>query len=217
MEREAIIKALGELKAKAKRRKFVQTVDLIVNLKNLELKKPEHQVDLFVTLPNGIGRAQVVCALVGPELKEAAEKVCEKVIPQEDFERYARNKSAAKALARRCEWFVGQANLMPKIAAAFGRVLGPRGKMPNPKIGAVLPPKADLAALHAKLQKTVRMVAKTAPLIQIAVGKEDFDESALVENISEALTALKAKLPMGEQNIRSVYIKLTMSEAVKVR
>ena len=122
MDKKTIIKALEELKTKAKERKFVQAIDLIVNLKDINLKKPEEQVEFFVTIPKQIVKENKICAIVAHDLEEEAKKVCDKVILQEDLKSFQKDKKSAKKLAEEFDFFIAQANIMGQIAGAFGRV-----------------------------------------------------------------------------------------------
>ena len=105
---------------------------------------------------------------------------------------------------------------MPKIAAAVGRVFGPKQKMPNPKLGCVVPPNATLEPLVSKLRKTVRMRATKGTNLQCMVGKEDQEESEVVDNILTAYNSTIKKLPNEEQNVKNVSLKLTMGKPVNI-
>ena len=201
---------------KLSKRGFVQSVDLIVPLTGLDLKKPEHQVDFFAQLPSGSGKKMKVCALIGPELQPEAKSACDSMVLQEDFASYGKNKKGLKKLARQYDFFIGQANIMPQIAATFGRVLGPRGKMPNPKAGCVVPPKAALKPLVEKLQSMIHVSARTVPMVQCKVGNESLADAALAANIMVVYDQLVHTLPGGEQNIKSVSVKLTMGAPVSM-
>src|SRR3989344_1796762 len=164
MEKSHVINAIKE--ARNKKRGFSQSFDLVVSLKDLDLKKPEQQVDFYIALPNPTGKKIKIGALVAQELAEEAKNVCDTVILMDDFAKYAKNKKSVKKLANEHAYFIGQANIMPQIATSFGRVLGPKGKMPNPKAGCVVPPKAALKPLVDKLQNIVHVTAKTVPIVQ---------------------------------------------------
>lgn len=216
MRQDQVRKALEALKADSQKKNFTQTVDLIINLKDVDLKKPEEQVDLFVRLPKGRGRKVKVCAFVGPELAAEAKNIFDKVILAEQFPGYS-DKRKTKKLASEYQFFVAQANIMAKVASTFGRVLGTRGKMPNPKAGCVVPPKgANLQQLYAVLQKTIKARAKAGPHLQCAVGTEEMSESDLAENVMSVYNAVVHKLPNEHHNIKSVYVKKTMSKPVQV-
>ncbi|PIN87759.1 50S ribosomal protein L1, partial [Candidatus Woesearchaeota archaeon CG10_big_fil_rev_8_21_14_0_10_32_24] len=154
MNTQDVQKALEQLKQQPKR-KFTQSYDLIINLKNLVVKT--NPVDFYITLNHSKGKPVKVAAFVGPELLSQATECCDFVIKESDFDKYQRDKNAAKKLAESYDYFIAQATLMPKIAAAVGRVFGPKQKMPNPKLGCVVPPNATLEPLVSKLRKTVRM------------------------------------------------------------
>lgn len=217
IDEKTIKETIKQLKESSKKRNFTQTYDLIVNLKNLDLKKPEHQLDLYVQLHYSKGRKSKICALVGPELQPQAEKVCDKTIPQHEFQKISADKKAVKKLASEFHFFIAQANIMPQVATAFGKVFGPKKKMPNPKAGCVVPPSANLKPLYDKLQKTVRLYAKERPLIQIPVGSEAMDEKEIVDNVLTVYDQLIHHLPLEKNNINSVFLKLTMSKPVLMK
>ena len=215
MEDKQIIDSLKGLKEGPKK-KFKQTIDLIINLKNLDLKKPDEQVDTFLLLPRPKGKKTRVCALVGPELLDQAKKSMDSFVAQSDFENFQKNKGKAKNLAESADFFVAQANIMPKIAMTFGRVFGPRGKMPNPKAGCIVAPNANLEAVNEKLQSTVRLLAKKQLIIQTIVGNEESPDEDVKENVKAIYNSLMHSLPQGNNNIKSVYLKYTMGKPVKL-
>src|SRR3989344_2961609 len=144
MDKEQILQSLKEARDNSSKRNFRQGVDFIANLKGIDLKKPEQKVDFYVHFNNLGSKKAKVCALVGGELLDQAKSACDNTIIVDDFGKY--DKKAIKKLAAEYDFFVAQANIMPKVAQAFGRVLGPRAKMPNPKAGCVVPPNANLKA-----------------------------------------------------------------------
>jgi len=214
MKKEDISKALAELK-KVKRG-FKQTVDLIYSFKGLDLKKTDNHLDFSVILHNPKGKKIKIAALVGHETKASAEENCDTVIVAEDFPKYAKDKKALKKIATEHDFFIAQADLMAKVASNFGKVLGPKGKMPNPKMGCVVPPKANLKPLAEQLQNTVRITVKSAPMVQLRVGKEDQPEEELIDNILTLDDGIAHHLPGGRAQIRHIMLKLTMSKPIKL-
>lgn len=212
MEKAAIIKALEELR-KEKKRKFVQSVDLIINLKDIDLKIPENRIDLPVVLPKAPKKMQVL-AFIGPETIDQA-KFCDLAIEEKNFSDYEGKKAKIRKLAKEYDWFIGQTNLMPAIAKIFGRVLGPRKKMPNPKIGAVFPPKAHLKPLVDKLKKTIWLRSDTQLSIKGIIGKENMSNEEIAENAEAVYKTLLEKI--NKENIKSILIKFTMSKPIEIK
>ncbi|ENO12050.1 ribosomal protein L1 [Thermoplasmatales archaeon SCGC AB-539-C06] len=105
---------------------------------------------------------------------------------------------------------------MPKVAASFGKILGPKGKMPNPKAGCVVPPNANLKVLYERLQKLIKLSAKVMPMMQCIVGKEDSKDEEVADNIFTIYDSLVHHLPGGKNNIKNVLLKLTMSKPIKL-
>ena len=102
------------------------------------------------------------------------------------------------------------------IATIFGRVLGPLGKMPNPKVGGVLPPVSQIKPVVDKFRKLVRVTTKKEPIIKISVGREDMTDDDIAENIYTIYEQLIHHLPKGQASIKNVLIKFTMSNPLKV-
>jgi large subunit ribosomal protein L1 len=217
MDKNSIKEALKKLKETSQKRNFKQKVDLIINLKGLDLKKPEQQVELYVPIHHPRGRKLKICALVGPELKEDAEKSVDKTLSVDDFTEYQKDKRLIKKLAEEFDFFIAQANIMPKVAQVFGKYLGSRGKMPNPKAGCVVPPKTALKPLYDRLQFTAVAKAKVQPVIKCTVGTEDQDAEQVADNIFTIYNAVIHKLPQEENNIKNVLLKLTMGKPVEVK
>ena len=215
MEKQELQSALLKAKESSPKRNFKQTYDLIINLKGLDLKKPEHQVDAFITLPHSRGKKIRVCALVGAELNEQAKGIFDNVILSDAFDRIKEKKEIRK-IANSADFFIAQSNIMPKVATAFGRVFGPRGKMPNPKAGGVVPPNANLKPVYEKFQKTIRATAKTAPLVQVPIGKEGMKIEDVVENGMLVYKTVVQALPNEIHNVKDVCIKLTMGKPIRI-
>lgn len=216
MEIKSIVESIKLAKTEAKKRNFSQKVDLIINIKDLDLKKNDNHIDFYSQLHHSVGKKLKICALAGPELAEEAKKVCDFVVIQTEFADYAKDKKKAKKLADGYDYFIAQADIMPLVAQTFGKVFGPRAKMPNPKAGCVVPPKAQLGPIYEKLQTTIRIMAKKDPVIHLMVGNEDMNEEEVADNINTAYNQLIHHLPGETNNIKEMFVKLTMGKPVKL-
>lgn len=214
--KEDFVNALKQLKEISPKRKFAQSVDLILNLKELDLKKPEEQLDVWVPLAHVKGKPKRIAALVGPEMVEQAKSACDMVITHDQFKAYEGKKKDIRTLAKRNDMFIAQANIMPDVARYFGRVLGPRGKMPNPKGGCVVPNNANLKVLIEKLRRTLHVVAKTQMSAKCSIGKEDMPDEQLIENIMAVFDTVIRALPQGQNNLKNVLLKYSMGPPLKV-
>ncbi len=215
MESKQIIATLQKLKQSSKPRKFKQSVDMIVTFKDLDMKKTENQITVYGNLTHSVGKDIKVCALVGPEMKDEAQPA-DRVILLDEFDAFKTDKKKLKDLSNEYDFFVAQANLMVQVAQAFGRVLGPKGKMPNPKAGCVVPAKTNLKPIVEKLRKSVKVSSKNTSMVQCSIGKEDMDEQKIVDNAISLYNQIVHALPQEKNNIKHVMLKLTMSKPAKV-
>ncbi|HEQ78609.1 MAG TPA: 50S ribosomal protein L1, partial [Euryarchaeota archaeon] len=120
---EAILKKVGEVKAssKAKKINFVQSIDLAINLKDVDLKKPENRINDELVLSKGRGKKLKVAVIASGEMALQAKDVADRVITKEELEELAKDKKAAKKIANEIDFFIAQSDLM----ATVGRFLGP--------------------------------------------------------------------------------------------
>ena len=214
MNKNQILETLKNLRSSSKKKNFNQTVDLIINFKDLDLKK--NNVDFFVNLPHFRGKKIKVCAVVDHELENQAKELCDLTILKKELDKYKNDLKLVKKVSKEYDFFIAQANLMTQVAAVFGRVLGPLGKMPNPKVGAVLPPVGQVKPVIEKFKKLVRLMTKKEPIIKIAIGKEDMEDEEIVDNVYFVYDQLIHNLPKGAGNIKNILLKLTMSKPLKI-
>jgi len=216
MNKKAIIDSIKKVREVSPKRKFPQTFDLIINLQNIDVKNPDQKVDLFVQLHYPKGKKPKVCALVGPEMETKAKPLFDQVILKEEFSTYGKNKKAAKKLASSYDYFIAQANLMAEIATAFGKVFGPKGKMPNPKAGCVVPPTIDLKPIANRLEFTARATTKEEPIVKTAVGTENMKDEEIADNAFTVFNAVLHAVPNEIHNIKSMFLKLSMGPVIQI-
>jgi large subunit ribosomal protein L1 len=207
--KESFAKAFEELKQKADRKNFTQSVDLIINLIDIDLRKTPLSVS--VVLPHPV-KENRICGFL--EKKSAyVDKTVQKAEIQADWP-----KSELKRLSRNYDIFISAASLMPMLAAKFGRTLGAAGKMPNPKTGGVVmrEDENEIKALAERLKKTLIIKPKDNS-IKVLIGKEDFASEKIAENAFAVYTAILNALPNRRENLRSVMLKLTMSKPIKLK
>lgn len=208
MNKELILKSIKFLKESSPKRNFKQTIDLIINLKQLDIKT--NRIDSFLTLKYSKGKPTRTCIFVDKQLELKAKGKFTTIITKEDFPNWT-DKKKLKKLAKAHDFFIAQANLMTLIASTFGKTLGALGKMPNPKAGCVVPPEANLDILAERFQKMIRIVTKNEPIIKASVGSQDMPDDQITDNILTIYNQLVQILPQHEMNISSVLIKLSMS------
>jgi len=197
--------ALKKLRAE-KERKFDQTVDLIVNLRGVDIKRDS--VNVVVDMPHPV-KERKVCGFLTKK-SDLVESVLDT-----DFVKY-KDAKKLKELADKYDFFIAAGPLMPKIATTFGRVLGPAGKMPSPQLGILMPESDEnIKKTLEKISGSIKLRAKE-PSIKLAVGKLSMDDSKIIENINSVCKVLIAALPAKEESVKNIMIKLTMTKPEKV-
>jgi large subunit ribosomal protein L1 len=198
--------ALEELRKNSKKRKFSQTVDLIVNLKGVDLRKMN--IALVISIPHVI-KEKKVCGF----LTKKSDLV--KTITKPEFTKY-KDPAALRLLVNEFDFFIAHASLMPSVATAFGKALGPAGKMPSPQLGIVTAETPEaINPLLAKISKSVKVRAKEAS-IKIAIGNEGMEDEELIANFNAIQKAIVEALPTKNENVKNVLLKFTMGKPVVV-
>jgi large subunit ribosomal protein L1 len=200
-----LTQALAELR-KLEKRKFDQTIDLLINLKGIDMKRDN--LNIVVTVPHTI-REKRVCGFL------TKKSTLVPTITEADFINY-KDKKAMKRLVNNYDYFIAAAPLMPKVAAVFGKVLGPQGKMPSPQLGVLMQDNdANIQATLDKISKAIKVRMKE-PSLKVAVAKESMSDKDIIENVQAVYAAVANALPNKKESVRSVLIKFSMSKPIRV-
>ncbi|WP_255191266.1 50S ribosomal protein L1 [Natronobeatus ordinarius] len=202
---QAVARALEE----SPDRNFTETVDLAINLRDLDLNEPSNRVDESIVLPSGTGQETQIVVIAEGETAVRAEEVADQVLSEDDVADL--DDDEAKDLADETDFFIAEEAMMQDIARYLGTILGPRGKMPDP-----LSPDEDVVETVNRLKNTVQLRSRDRRTFHTLVGAEDMSAAEIADNIDVILRRLHADLEKGPQNIDSVYVKTTMGPSVEV-
>lgn len=195
-------------------RKFVQSIELTINVKDIDLTKPENRFTETIELPHGLGKKRrKICVIASGDMALRAERMLlvNKVLGKEDLEALVGNKRMAKKLARSYDYFLVDPSMMSLAAKALGAALGAKGKAPVP-----IPPGTELEKLVEKYSKSVTLRLRKGPTLSCIIGTEDMDSKALAENAEAVISRIVEKLEKRFRSVASIYVKKTMGESVKV-
>ncbi len=206
---EAIQKALDE--SKKRERKFKQSIDFVINLKNIDISDTKNRIEEEIPLPHGPGKTVKVAIFASGELAVKSKDHVDLLIKPEEIEELAKNKKKFKKIAEEYDFFIAEAPLMPTIGKTLGVVLGPRGKMPKP-----VPPQIDVAPIVKNLRKSIRIRSKQSYVCHALVGNEEMNPEHIADNVATVLKRVESKLERGSQNIGALYIKTTMGPPIRI-
>jgi large subunit ribosomal protein L1 len=210
--KQDILEAVKKAKEESKPRNFTQSIDVVITIKDLDVKKPENRIDEEVLLPNGRGKDVKIAFIADGELALQAKNAgANMVINKGELEEMGKDRKGAKKIANRHDFFVAQADMMPLVGRFLGPVLGPRKKMPKP-----VPATAKPEPIMERLKSTVKVRIKDQPVIQALVGTQDMEDELIAANIDAVLAVLDQKLEKGRNQIKSMYVKTTMGPVVRV-
>jgi large subunit ribosomal protein L1 len=188
--------------------KFDETVEIALNL-GIDPRHADQQVRGVVELPNGTGKSLRVGVFARGDKAEAAKAAGADVVGAEDL---AEKVQAGQIDFDRC---IATPDMMG-LVGRLGKVLGPRGMMPNPKLGTVT---ADVAAaVKAAKAGQVEFRAEKAGLIHAGIGKASFSEEAIAQNVKAFVGAISRAKPAGAKGtfLKKVSISSTMGPGLKL-
>jgi len=200
---EAVKKIKGGAKAK-----FDETIEISMNL-GVDPRHADQNVRGVVSLPHGTGKSVRVAVFAKGAKAEEAEKAGADLVGGDDL---AEKVQAGEIDFDRC---IATPDMMP-VVGRLGKVLGPRGLMPNPKLGTVT---ADVAAaIKAVKGGQVEFRVEKAGIVHAGVGKASFGEAALIENIKAFVDAIARAKPSGAKGtfIKRISLSSTMGPGVRV-
>ena len=211
MAEKSTVIAVQKALESAKKRNFVETVELAINLRDIDLSLPKNRIQEDIVLPKGRGKAIKVTVIGGGELALKAKNDADLVIGPDELGTIADNKKQAKKIANDTDYFIAEAPLMAQVGKRLGTVLGPRGKMPKP-----IAPGADPAAMIDNLRKSVTVRSKDHKTFHVPVGTVNMSAEDIADNIDVVMSRVIGHLEKGKHNLDSAYIKTTMGASERL-
>ncbi|MCL4325786.1 MAG: 50S ribosomal protein L1 [Candidatus Thermoplasmatota archaeon] len=193
------------------RKGFTESIELAINLKDIDMANAKNRIDADIILPKGKGRESKIAIFATGELALRSKGAIENIITPETMDEIFSNKRKSVKYIRGIDFFLAEASMMPTIGKKLGIYLGPRNKMPRP-----LPPTVDPTIIVSNLKKTVRVRSKDKATFHVPIGNVTMSEEDILENIDAVIKVIVSKLEHGILNIRSVYVKKTMGKSYKV-
>lgn len=213
LNKKSLLATVKEIKANPRKRKFTQSIDLILNLQDIDLKSPTSRFQETVELPFVSEKPNKICVFASGGLGVRARRAhADLVIDRTELEQMAGSKRDLRKIANEYSSFIAEAPFMPLVGKIFGPFLGPRGKMPVP-----VAPTVDITKLIAKHRKTVLVKMRNQPVIQCRVGIETMNEEEITANVQAVVTAVARRLKRGLKNVKSGYLKASMGHPVQIK
>ena len=195
----------------ATERKYKQSFELVLSLKDIDTKKNDLNINEVVFLPTPTTKRPKVCVVASGDIGlRAGRAEADRVLLPNELDIIAGNKREAKKLARSFDFFLAETSAMTKIGRGLGRYLGPRGRMPTP-----IPPNAAIENLIGRYKTATRVRGRNQLALAAKVGDEDQSDEKIAENSMAVISAVLDKLPNGERNLKAVTFKLSMSPPIR--
>lgn len=200
--------ALKIIKTASKERKFDETVEISINL-NVDPRHADQAVRGMISLPNGTGVTMRVAVFAKDAKAKEAKDAGADIVGAEDL---AEKIKAGEMNFDRC---IATPDMMG-LVGQLGKVLGPKGLMPNPKLGTVTPNVAE--AVKAAKGGSIEFRAEKAGIVQAGVGKASFADKDLAENIRAFFDAIMKAKPTGVKGtyVKKISISSTMGPGIKI-
>lgn len=206
---------------KDKIRKFDESIDLIINIKDINLKDPKNRIDKEIILSNEViaDDKPNICVIASDEILLEAKKLGVDTLDSDGLIKLNNEeKKYKKKFAKKYDYFVVEDKMMRDVARYLARFLGPVGKMPKPfptGYGIISNPE-DLKVAYERYKKVIRIQMKKQPIIFIKIGKKSMEREKLYDNMKTVVNFIADQMPHKFNNFKSMYLKSTMGKSVKV-
>ena len=206
-----IVTLIQEAKKGERERKFKESLELYITLKDIDVKKG-FALNEVIQLPNQMSKPAAICVMASGDMGlKAKEAKADEVLDNDNVNKLAEDKRASRKLINKYDFFLADTKLMPVVGKSLGQLLGPRGKMPTP-----VPFNAQIESFLSRFKTSIRVRVKNSLSISCKVGDSEMDEHQVAANAIAVINNLKGKLPNGDKNIRKYMIKTTMGKAAKL-
>jgi len=212
VDRAKILEAVKAAVEKAPERKFSESIDITINLKNIDMAQPKNRIDETILLPNGTGEKIGICVIgKGDIVTQAKDAKVDLILGPEEVERLGGAPREARRIAGQYRFFLAETAVMPQVGRFLGPRLGPRGRMPMP-----ITQQMDIRPIVERLRSSVKIRTKDKTVFSTKVGTTAMSPEKVAENIDAVTKRIEAVLEQGHLNVRSIYVKTTMGPAVRL-
>ncbi|UCC34023.1 MAG: 50S ribosomal protein L1, partial [Candidatus Bathyarchaeota archaeon] len=187
LDEKGLLNTIKEVKDKSEKRNFAQSMELVINLRDIDAKKPESKIQELIELPHAMETGNRICVFASGEMALKARKAgADSVIERTELEAMTGDKKSQRNLVKAHDFFIAEAPLMPLVGKVLGAALGPRGRMPTP-----VPPTADVAEHIKRQRKMVLIRLRGQPVLQCRVGTEKMPDKEIAENIQTVIRRIE--------------------------
>ena len=206
-----IVTLIQEAKKGERERKFKESLELYITLKDIDVKKG-FALNEVIQLPKQMSKPAAVCVMATGDMGlKAKDAKADEVMDNDHLSKLAEDKRASRKVINKYDFFLADTKLMPVVGKSLGQLLGPRGKMPTP-----VPFNAPIESFLERFRSSIRVRVKNSLSISCKIGDVTMDEHDVAANAIAVINNLKTKLPNGDKNIRKYMIKTTMGKAIKI-
>ena len=208
---QPIIDTVKNARSVSTKRKFKQSFELVINLKDIDVKKNQLNVNETIFLPNPPQNTSKVCVIASGDLSlRAGKSDADQVLEIDKIDEISDDKRSARKIVNSYDFFLAETSAMSKIGKVLGKFLGPKGRMPLP-----ITQTSPIENLISKYKTAVRIRGRTLSLAT-KLGDEDMDDEKIAENALSVINTVTSKLPNNENNLKGFVIKLSMSPPVSI-
>ena len=206
-----IVTLIQEAKKGEKERKFKESLELYITLKDIDVKKG-FALNEVIQLPKKMSKPASVCVMASGDTGLKAKNAnADQVISEDELTKLGTDKRKSRKVINKHDFFLADTKLMPVVGKTLGQLLGPRGKMPTP-----LPFNAPIESFLDRFRSSIRVKSKGSLSMSCKVGEESMEDADIAVNANAVATTIEKKLPNGEKNIKKIMFKTTMGKVVKV-
>ena len=204
-----IAEMIKEAKAATKQRKFKQSIELIINFKDIDVKKG-FVINEVVQIPKTSSPATVCVMATGDMGQKAKQANADAVVGTDELDKFATNKRESRKFINKYDFFLADTQVMPIVGKTLGQLLGPRGKMPTP-----VPFNAPIESFLQRFRSSIKIRTRASLSMSCKIGDESMEDIDLATNAHAILSAVEKKLPNGEKNMKRIMVKTTMGKPIK--
>ena len=205
---QTILETVKQARSASTKRQFKQSFELVINLKDIDVKKNQINLNETVFLPNPPQNKSKVCVIASGDLNLRAKTDADKVLETGKIDEMSSDKRSARKIAYSYDFFLAETTAMPKVGKVLGKFLGPKGRMPLP-----ITIDTPIENMINKYKTAIRIRGRTLSL-STKLGDEDMPDEQIVENAMLIINTITSKLPNSEKNLKGFIIKLSMSPPI---